>query len=232
MRIDGTWRPIPVETCNTEDGYYCNLASKGCSNRTGPCHPFGFEGNFACTSEGVFPDPYDCQKYHMCHLVGHSHISENIECGADRAFSAATGDCSLTLTDSVCNEAQYNCSNAGDSHSWPGNLNIFYVCKARYERGARILYPTLYRCSPGEIFNGRDCVVKHHHQHAGNNNGTVGGDSDDMKPFACKTSGLFADPRNCQSYYYCDALSRWKRYTCPSRTHFDDKVKSCMRGTC
>lgn len=220
-----------METCNTEDGYYCNLANNGCSNRTGPCHPFVSEGNFPCTSDGVFPDPYDCQKYHMCHLVGHQPISENIECGADRAFSAATGDCSLTLSDRVCNVPQYSCKNAGDTHSWLGNLNIFYVCNARYERGERILFPTLYRCAAGEIFNGRDCVVKHH-QHAGGNGGSVIDDSDGMKPFTCERSGLFADSKNCQSYYYCDPLLRWKRYTCPSRTHFNNKVKSCMRGTC
>lgn len=227
VRIDGAWETIPVEKCNPDEGFFCNLANKGCSNRTGPCNPFGFEQNFPCTSEGVFPNPYDCQKYHMCHRVVHSPIPETVECGGDRAFSAASGDCSLSIRDDVCTEPQYKCKNAGDSHAWPGNSNIFYICKAKSERGVRILFPTLYRCSAGEIFNGHDCVPKQPHII-----GAGGGEIIDHQPFVCEKSGLFADTHNCQSYYYCDSFLRLRKYTCPSRTHFDNRVKACMSGSC
>lgn len=224
--INGQWHTIPVETCET-DGFYCNLKYQGCSNETGPCHPFGFEGNFACTSEGVFPDPYDCQKYHMCYSAGSTLVSANIECGSNKAFSAATGDCSLALNDTVCSAKQYKCTNAGDSGTWPGNLNIFYICKATLDHGERILYPTLYRCASGEVFNGRDCVPRNEHKAGAGTVNAVNGPS-----FECKRIGLNADPGNCQSYYFCDVLLRAKRYTCPNNSHYDDTRKACVRGKC
>lgn len=223
IRLNGNWLTIPVETCNTEEGFYCNLEKKGCSNATGPCHPFGFEGNFACTSEGVFPDPYDCQKYHMCYRAGHTLVSANIECGGDKAYSAATGDCSATIDDGVCNEPQYECHQSGDSQAWAGNMNIFYICKATFDRGERILYPTLYRCSSGEVFNGRDCIPRQQYV-------KVPGEKHEI--FVCEKNGLFSDPGHCQSYYYCDSSLNWKKYTCPQHTHFDNRMKTCVRGSC
>lgn len=225
VRIDGTWQTIPVETCNTEDGYYCNLATKGCSNATGPCHPLGFEGNFACTSEGVFPDPYDCQRYHMCYRAGNTLVSANIECGGNRAFSAATGDCSLTLDDDICTANQYLCNNSGDSRAWSGNMNIFFICKASFEQGQRILYPAMYRCASGEVFDGHDCVPKDvevYHTPV----------TEEVYTFYCEKSGLFQDLLNCQSYYYCDSTLKWKKYTCPAKAYFNNRTKSCIRGQC
>lgn len=227
VKMDGSWQTIPVETCNTEDGFYCNLNAKGCSNATGPCHPLGFEGNFACTSEGVFPDPYDCQRYHMCYRAIHTLVSANIECGGNRAFNAATGDCSLTLDDEVCSAKQYRCQHSGDSQAWSGNRNIFFICKANFEQGQRILYPALYRCASGEIFNGQDCVAKEqetvYHSPLPIVNETE---------FFCEKRGLYEDPDDCHSYYYCDSTLKWTRYTCPGRTHFHNRTKSCVRGEC
>lgn len=223
VRINNNWLTIPVETCNAEDGHYCNLAAKGCSNATGPCHPLGFEGNFTCTSEGVFPDPYDCQKYHMCYRAGHTLVTANIECGGNKAFSASTGDCSKTIEDAVCTEPQYECEHSGDTHAWTGNLNVFFICTATFDHGVRILYPSLYRCASGEIFNGRDCIPKHQY---------VDVDGEMLPSFVCENGGLFADAGNCRSYYYCDSALKWRKYTCPHRTHFDNKIKSCVRGDC
>lgn len=221
VRINNNWLTIPVETCNTDAGFYCNLNVQGCSNDTGPCHPFGFEGNFACTSEGVFPDPYDCQKYHMCYKAGSTLVSANIECGGNKAFSAATGDCSLTINNTVCTQRQYNCTNAGDSAAWPNNRNIFYMCKATLDQGERVLYPTMYRCASGEIFNGNDCV-----------DGSVSDPSGLGKPFKCVKRGFFEDPYDCKSYYYCDLSLKANHYTCSANTRYNRRTKSCVKGTC
>lgn len=231
VMVDSAWMTVPVETCDTDEGYYCNVARRGCSNETGPCHPFGYVGNFACTSQGVFPDPYDCQKYHMCYNAASQPVVANIECGGNKAFSAATGDCSMGLNDTVCSRPQFTCSNSGDIAAWPGNANIFYICKATLERGQRILYPTLYRCASGEVFNGRDCMPR------GRGNAPSGSDADKPAkpvpaPFRCPHNGLHIDPLDCRAYYYCDVLLRSKRHRCPDATHFVDSKKSCMRGPC
>lgn len=224
--INGEWHTVPVERCNTKDGFYCNLGQRGCSNKTGPCMPAGFEGNFACTSEGVFPDPYDCQRYHMCYTAKSAIVSANIECGSDKAFSTTTGDCSKNINDTVCTKPQYTCLYSGDSGSWPGNRNIFYICKALVYQGQRIYFPTIYRCGPGEVFNGRDCVASSQFL-----SGSVGS-GENMPVYQCPGIGLHQHPDDCRSYYYCDALLRMRLYTCPTSTHFDNVRKSCVRGTC
>lgn len=224
VRINGEWQTKPVELCNEGAGEFCNVAARGCSNATGPCNPIGYEENFPCTSAGVFPNPYDCQKYHMCYRVGHTNVSAKLECGQDRAFSAATGDCSLSLNDSVCTQPQYQCHDSGEIRAWPGNSNIFYICHAmRTETGHRILIPTLYRCAAGEVFNGSDCVQRRNYD---------GGDGDTPETFACKKSGLFGDANDCKSYFYCDYSLRWKRFTCEQGSYFENRTKACMRGNC
>lgn len=222
VRINSRWPTIPVELCDNDAGEYCNVAAGGCSNATGPCNPLGYEGNFSCTSEGVFPDPYDCQKYHMCYRVGDTKVSTKIECGHDHAFSAATGDCSLSLKDEVCTKSQYKCDHTGESHEWPGNSNIFYICHATIDIGQRILYPIIYRCGPREKFDGNDCVKRDR------NLGNKGA----REPFKCRKSGLFGDANDCKSYYKCDLLLRLMRYTCEHGSHFDNRTKACMQGMC
>lgn len=226
MRVGGQWQTLPIEMCDSTLGYYCNLEKRGCSNETSPCHPFGYEGNFACTSEGTFPDPYDCQRYHMCYKAGSVLVSAAVDCGRDKAFSAQTGDCSLTLRDDVCRGPQYKCANSGDSAQWRGNRNIFYICKATLDLGVRILYPTLYRCAPGEWYNGRDCVEGQSNQQITT---TV---PPNLVYFVCTSRGLHPDMHDCRSYFYCNALLRLTRYTCPLGTHFDSGLQSCTKGPC
>lgn len=224
MRIGRQWKTLPVEMCDSSMGFYCNLEKKGCSNETSPCHPFGYEGNFACTSEGTFPDPYDCQRYHMCYRAGSVLVSAAVDCGSDRAFSAQTGDCSLSLADNVCHGRQFNCTNSGDSAQWNGNRNIFYICKATYDHGERVIYPTLYRCAPGEMYNGRDCVKIQQI--------ITTTKAPTAEVFKCTSRGLHRDVNDCTSYYYCDVLLRQTRYTCPLGTHFNGSLQSCSNGPC
>lgn len=193
VRVNGVWLTEPVERCDTDAGMFCNLDAQGCSNATGPCHPFGYEGNFSCLSEGVFPDPYDCQRYHMCYRAGNIIVPANIDCGGIRAFSAATGDCSLTTKDSVCSKRQYNCTRPGESGAWPGNKNIFFICKATLDNGERILYPTLYRCAPGEKFEVDECVPID----STPSTGITTTFTTNTEKFMCKTPGLHVNPSDC-----------------------------------
>lgn len=226
IRIRGQWQTLPVEMCDSSMGFYCNLEKQGCSNETSPCHPFGYEGNFACTSEGTFPDPYDCQRYHMCYRAGSVLVSASVDCGRDKAFSAQTGDCSLTLRDDVCQGKQYKCIHSGDSAHWHGNRNIFYICKVTLDLGERIMYPTLYRCAPGEVYNGRDCVERQGPPAITTISPPNG------EQFKCTRRGLFSDFNDCRSYFYCDVLLRKKRYACPLGTHFNLSLQACSEGPC
>ncbi|XP_073839202.1 uncharacterized protein isoform X2 [Musca autumnalis] len=243
------WVNIPVETCDVQNGFYCNSLLGKCSNETGPCHPFSAEGNFPCTSHGVFPDPYDCQKYHMCYFVGPTLVSASVDCGGDKAFNPATGQCSLTLTHAVCQQQQFVCENAGDAHGWPMSPNIFYICKASTNQDERILYPTLYRCDDGEVFDGYYCRSMLPGNQLPNlppnmevvNNPSVQMTSpappnppqSSIQPKVCSELGLFADTEDCRKYYYCSALSGSLRHMeCPAGTVFNEDLSSCTLGEC
>ncbi|XP_067647663.1 uncharacterized protein [Eurosta solidaginis] len=243
VRHSSGWVNIPVETCDTQNGFYCNSLLGMCSNTTGPCHPFAVDGNFPCTSHGVFPDPYDCQKYHMCYLAGATLVSVTVECAGTKAFDAATGQCSLALGDVTCMNRQFQCLSAGEAHAWPTNPNIFYICKAFSNQDERVLYPTLYRCSDGEVFDGYFCrqgiisteapLSRPITNSTDNGNGTSNSIPTTSMESKCTEVGLNADLEDCSSYYYCSAVNGNKRHhKCPSGTHFSATIASCVFGAC
>jgi len=223
------WLSIPVEACDTQSGFYCNSQLGMCSKKTGPCHPFSFQDNFPCTSAGVFPDPYDCQKYHMCYVYEGTYISAPVECGGDRAFNAATGQCTLQITNSVCTQSQFQCEKVGQAAPWPNNPSIFYICKATSNDDDRVLYPALYRCSDGQVFNGYSCVN-------GNIPSTTSSPSVTSTtriPNACDAYGLYPDPSDCRKYLYCRGPnSTLKQLECPLGTYFEPEYSTCVLGTC
>lgn len=228
--LNDQWLTIPVDSCDTQNGYYCNLNDRGCSNSTGPCNPVGHETNFVCNTEGIFPDPYDCQVYHICFQTGPNYVAINMNCPGNSAFSPQSNECTSLLTDSVCTEPQFLCTNAGDQAAWPGNNNIFYMCIAANVNGERILYPVLFRCPSRQIFNGVTCVA--------NESITTNPDNPDPPTsenpdnFVCQSRGLFPDPTNCQFFFICDSNLVSTRNECPANSFFDVNSGGCIRGTC
>ncbi|XP_055705676.1 uncharacterized protein LOC129803251 [Phlebotomus papatasi] len=220
--IQQQWHTIPIEECDTLGGFYCNVNAGKCSNASGPCNPIGYERNFVCTSTGIFPDPYDCQVYHMCYQSGNSFGAINVECGGNSAYSVATGDCSITIDHHVCREHQFRCENVGDRAAWPGNPNIFYVCKAEVqEDGRRVLYPALYRCGPSEHFINRECRLTDSETHP-----TLPPDNE------CVTPGIFVNPTDCTSYLLCDHELDLHVIHCPEDSFFNPEILACQRGNC
>ncbi|XP_059608033.1 uncharacterized protein LOC132255879 [Phlebotomus argentipes] len=220
--VDGEWLTIPIEECDTGGGFFCNVNAGSCSNASGPCNPIGHERNFVCTSAGIFPDPYDCQVYHMCYQSGNSFGAINVECGGNYAYSVETGDCSITIDHHVCREHQYRCENVGDRAPWPGNPNIFYVCKAETrEDGQRVLYPGLYRCGASEHFINNECRQ------------ITGGDQSTLPPGNdCIAQGMFVNSLDCTSYLLCDHELNLHVIQCPEESFFNPVNMACERGNC
>lgn len=263
VKISSGWVNVPVETCDTENGFYCNSNMKSCSNVTGPCHPLGSEGNFPCTSEGIFPDPYNCQKYHMCYFVGLTLVAASVECGGNKVFNAATKDCSLPLNDPVCDKQQFECSSAGDARPWPNNPNIFYICQVATNQNIRVLHPTLYQCGTGEIFDGYICkpegrvtsmtttvsytpktssflpeitgtrtmpIITSDESTNGFSSSTA---ATTNLPEKCLRLGLYADPKDCYSYYYCSGYNgSLKHAKCSPGSYYNTAISSCTIGSC
>ncbi|XP_053686473.1 uncharacterized protein LOC128736013 [Sabethes cyaneus] len=217
--LDGEWRPQPFEECNEDEGFHCNVLERGCSQNVGSCNPAGQEGNFVCSTEGLFPDPFDCQRYHLCYRNQQNMVAINMACDST-AFSAATGDCSLPRNASICTTLQWNCSRAGEMNSWPENNNIYYLCIADSRSG--VLYPQLYRCSGNQIFNDGQCVERQ----------AVPLPPDGDNSYRCEAAGLYPDPANCHFYFFCDNNLNSQHLQCPEGTIFQASTKSCVIGTC
>ncbi|XP_014102993.2 uncharacterized protein [Bactrocera oleae] len=246
VRNSSGWMIIPIEICDTAKGYYCNSRHGMCSNSTGPCHPFAMDGNFPCTSQGIFPDPYDCQKYHMCYFAGVTLVSVTLECFGNKAFNVATGQCTATLQDPICLLPQFQCDKVGDAHAWPNSPNFFYICRALSQQDERVLYPSLYRCSDGEVFNGYACQQGNIQLETTTTapiavttvvtlNGSDTDSSSTATPASgrCSMAGLSANPNDCTSYYYCSAVNGIQsQRKCPSGTHFSTQYASCVFGAC
>ncbi|ALC43168.1 CG13806, partial [Drosophila busckii] len=232
------WVNIPVESCDTAKGYYCNARLGTCSNATGPCHPFAVDVNFQCTSQGTFPDPYDCHKYHMCYFFETTLVAATVSCGNDKAFNARTGQCSLTVQSSVCTQPQYQCPHAGFVSAWPSNPNIFYVCKSTVNLNLNdsvIIYPSLHRCNDGEVFDNFGCRADSNvpMETTLRPSEDPNDDGYTVVPMRCEHVGLMADPQSCYKYYYCSGVNGGLRHMdCPVGTYYKSDVASCVLGTC
>lgn len=211
------WEAIPLEICDETVGMYCHQGEGKCSTTLGVCNPL--EGNFVCSSEGVFPDPHNCQAFHMCHMRGNTFVAANVLCTGNSAFDPATGSCSINIAHEICNNVQFNCQRVGQMAPWPTNANIFYICMATSVNGNRVLFPNLFRCPNGQYFD--------NDKQACGTNGNGGGSS-----FNCPSPGLFKDPSNCNFYFFCNGNLSAQRIQCPTGTFFDTVNMGCMRGTC
>jgi hypothetical protein len=50
--------------------------------------------------------------------------------------------------------------------------------------------------------------------------------------FQCPAVGVFADPKDCHSYYRCDNISNPQRGTCLFFTKFDPNIPGCSLFLC
>ena len=217
-----------MEICDASKGLFCNPTEGRCSTATGPCNPIGQAGRFVCTSEGVFPDPYNCQMYHMCSQRAESTmVAANAVCGENSAFDPATSGCNLNTASEVCTVPQFTCQNVGDMGAWPANPSIYYICMANTIDGIRFVFPNLYRCDMGQVFNGRDCGI-------GSGGGNIGGGNigGGNTGFRCLAPGVYADDTDCYFYMICDSSLRARRVKAPNNWHFDKVTMQIRRGVC
>lgn len=182
--------------------------------------------NFVCTSVGQFPDPYDCQKYHFCHQSDNSLGAINLDCEGNTAYDPKTGKCSSTLSSDICRFDQFTCDHLGQMAAWPGDDNIFYICKQEANAaGTTHLFPALYRCADNEVFDGSLCVRS-------DNGMIITSTTSPGTPFQCPDFGLFPFEGDCHSYYFCDNNLVPIVFRCPDGSYFEVLHEGCVRGEC
>ncbi|XP_026479322.1 uncharacterized protein LOC113385695 [Ctenocephalides felis] len=136
------WLNVDVDTCT--GGQFCNLREGGCSSKPGACNS---AGTMQCDNEGIFPDPYDCQRYYFCTGKGAGGILK--ECVGKNAFDVVTGTCTSSLDSEICKNLAVDCQRAGENGPWPGDDHFYYICKTKVDDGVKSLYPQVYKCSDG-----------------------------------------------------------------------------------
>jgi hypothetical protein len=216
------WDTRLVKYCGNNNGLYCNEQLADCSSTPGTCNPGGIggTGNFACTSVGIFPDPFDCRFYHACTTINEQLISFKIQCPFGSAFNPTNNECSFDMNHDVCTTPQFTCNTIGQMGVWPLNPNIYYICVS--SNGVR--FPVLYRCGRNMIFDLQQerCVQN-------NGGGIPGGGAGD---FRCTSVGLFVDPTNCRFYFFCNVNMVAQRIQCPNGTYFHPTQRTCVIGNC
>uniref|UniRef100_A0A336MXQ5 CSON007908 protein n=1 Tax=Culicoides sonorensis TaxID=179676 RepID=A0A336MXQ5_CULSO len=241
IKRNDRWETIPVEVCDKNNGFVCNVIEGACSNKTGPCNPIN-NGTFSCTSVGIFPDPYDCQLYHICLVNNNNIVSSPVECRDGSAFNPITGDCSLNINSDVCLDYGFTCTKPGDMGPWKFNPNIFYVCKADDDGSERVIYPELYKCDPNEVFVEDKCVSKDvttteatTEMTSDWTSETTSEQTSTITPppsIVCTRPGVYPDPQSCLHYYYCNSQLQSERFKCPEGTFFDRLYLACLIGSC
>lgn len=233
------WLSVDVEICN-QNGYFCNILEGRCSNSTGACNQPGFK----CTSEGNFPNPFNCREYYYC--VGSGQIQVNKrDCEIGWAYNPTDQLCSLPLTSSVCTEAQFTCKRAGDIAAWPGTTNIYYICI--FDSKFNKTLPELHKCSGSQVFEIDTCVNRSETTNTptptplsttdDSNSGTQPTSTEPGTPtepneIVCVVKGEFPHPTNCRSYYKCSASLILAIFTCSAGKYYSIPYMGCIVGNC
>ncbi|KAF5293611.1 hypothetical protein FQA39_LY03096 [Lamprigera yunnana] len=123
------------------------------------------EPDFICRTPGMYPDPYDCRKYHYC---VHSDYNSSLlhfeaKCDCNYAYSANTTFCDRPISNSSCGYINYplpRCRNAGDTGSLWQNPSLYYICQYHPKANYNTLYPFMYACENGKTYNSYEYLCK------------------------------------------------------------------------
>ncbi|KAJ2939228.1 hypothetical protein O0L34_g8540 [Tuta absoluta] len=147
------WLKVPVQQCS--EGLSCNAAEGRCSNKTVPeCDLAAQKYQHTCEQVGIFPDAFDCRKFHLCSPPDGSPDGRPADhrvalCPRHYAYNAQTAQCSIKLVYGQCSEKLVpQCSEAGHTEGLQSSPNHYYVCLLK--QGA--LYPQIFICPHGWYF--------------------------------------------------------------------------------
>ncbi|XP_049785728.1 uncharacterized protein LOC126188220 [Schistocerca cancellata] len=138
-----------IMQCDVANGMLCSADQATCLPASESTCCVCQEPTFTCHSVAPFPDPYDCQKYHLCTAIGQQPTTGSCR-RTDAAYNPLTADCTLTTSDRVCTEGPIKpCTASLEIGVVPENPAIYYICKP----SAFGFIPEMYKCPDGYIFD-------------------------------------------------------------------------------
>ncbi|KAJ8727868.1 hypothetical protein PYW08_016253 [Mythimna loreyi] len=152
------WLKVPLEEC--QDGYTCNAHLGQCSQEPAPeCSEAALEFEHTCEQVGIFPDAYDCRKFHLCSPPeglpdGRPADHRPALCPRHYGYNPATAQCSIKLENSQCSDTPVpECKTIGQHGVLALSSNHYYVCLNKN----RVLHPQIFICPHGWHFWGDFC---------------------------------------------------------------------------
>nr|CAD7203907.1 unnamed protein product [Timema douglasi] len=244
---------ITREVCDTNRGYYCSSAQGTCSTTfSNTCTPRGYK--FVCTTIGTFPDPFDCARYHICfgNLSDIQHSAE--DCDSGWLYDPSAYTCKTKA--SYCSvDPVPLCESDGQIGATPRNPSIYYICNTGNSSNGVYLYPVLYLCPHGGIFDETEDSCVDSITPTPSDVTTLSTDAPITNPGtnattkevttvlpatvttpdgtpSCTEAGPLSDPSDCFSYYICAEDLSVSHATCDDGYHYSQSYLTCVFGTC
>ncbi|XP_068632131.1 uncharacterized protein [Battus philenor] len=144
---------VPLQAC--ADGQTCNAHDRGCSDQAVPeCQQAAQKHRHSCEQIGIFPDAFDCRKFHLCSPAeglpdGRPAEHRAALCPRHYGYNPSNAQCSVKLSNGQCLEKPVpDCVVVGQTGSLVSSPNHYYVCLLK--RGA--LHPQVFICPHGWYF--------------------------------------------------------------------------------
>lgn len=226
-----------VDTC--ADELTCIANEGGCSDK--PNLQCGFNKfQMECKSDGIFPDPYNCKKYHICVPdIEYAHAKKtttttteepeevstpepeeggedteykaySLECDEGYGYDPTTTFCQVELKN---NECESSLIPACTTFTLPKSFtsNPSYYYMCAKDVGSDEYQPKVFKCPHGEPFINGTCVSKN---------------ADEVD---CKNDGLLADPTDCAAYFECKN-GKAEHLKCREKYSFNAQKLRCEKG--
>ncbi|CAH0578983.1 unnamed protein product [Chrysodeixis includens] len=147
------WLKVPLEECS--EGYTCNAHLGKCSKKAVPeCSTAAVEFEHTCEQVGIFPDAYDCRKFHLCSPPdglpdGRPADHREALCPRHYGYNPHTAQCSIKLENSQCSKTPVpKCKTVGQHGVLALSNNHYYVCLNKNGD----LHPQIFICPHGWHF--------------------------------------------------------------------------------
>nr|CAD7463395.1 unnamed protein product [Timema tahoe] len=208
----GLFESITLETCLNDT--LCDIKTHTCTTEGGSTckKPRPDDYSFTCQTSGTFPDPFDCTKYYVCYVNSTKNEEPIIDgtCPEGSAFDVHTLSCALPNTDRVCTDLPVPTCNStsGLIGVLERNPTIYYICTKKNNS----TFPELFRCDKGYY----DVSLGECRLSSGSETTTAVPTTTKSSIFNCVLPGIYADPKDCQSFYVCPDSLKVYRDSCLS----------------